>query len=91
MNKITHPELYEDLSNMEDALVRLEPSADIWQNKIITALCKAVYHILVWIIKKDSRNATYVIPMWACDKCGTEFPFGEIKCPKCGADKLERR
>lgn len=59
MNKITHPELYEDLSNMEDALVRLEPSADIWQNRIIAALCRAVYHILVWIIRRgdaDGKN-----------------------------------
>lgn len=55
MNKIAHPELYEDLSNMEDALVRLEPSADIWQNKIIVALCRAVYHILVWIIRRGDE------------------------------------
>ena len=52
MNKPSRTELTEDLANMEDALVRLEPSADIWQNRIITALCKAVYHILVWIIRK---------------------------------------
>lgn len=56
MNKTTHPELYEDLSNIEDALIRLEPSADIWQNNIIKVICRTLYHILTYLIRKEQKR-----------------------------------
>lgn len=45
--------LTENLREIEDALVRMEGCADIWQNGIIKALLRAVYNLLVWAIRKE--------------------------------------
>ena len=45
-------DLMEDLENMETALCRLEDSPDIWQNNIIKALCRSVYHLLLAEIRR---------------------------------------
>ncbi len=47
--------LMEDLDGMEEALLVLERSPDIWQNKIVKALVRAVYHILLYLIKKGEK------------------------------------
>ena len=44
--------LLEDLDNMEDAMSKTADRCDIWQDRIIYALCKAVYHLLVLKIKE---------------------------------------
>ena len=39
-------ELIKDLDNMEEAMSRVAGRADIWQDRIIYSICKAVYHLL---------------------------------------------
>jgi hypothetical protein len=46
-------QLLDDLSAMEDALSRVADRSDIWQDRIIHAICKAVYDIIVVIIRKE--------------------------------------
>lgn len=38
--------LIEHISNMEDALERINPDTNIWQNKIIRAVCAALWYLL---------------------------------------------
>ena len=43
-------ELIKDMDNMEDILIRLETtSEDIWQNRLICSMAKAIYHIIRYI------------------------------------------
>jgi hypothetical protein len=50
MNKV----MIEDMGNMEDILIRLESTKeDIWQNNLICAMAKAIYHILDYIRKHE--------------------------------------
>ena len=45
-------ELLKDLENMEEVLSRTAGRTDIWQNRIIYAIAKAVYHLLLVEIRK---------------------------------------
>jgi hypothetical protein len=45
--------LIRDMENMEDGLSRTADRCDIWQDRLIYALCLAVYHILDYIIRKE--------------------------------------
>lgn len=43
-------ELTKDMNNMEDILIRLETtSEDIWQDRLICSMAKAIYHIIKYI------------------------------------------
>lgn len=43
-------ELIKDMDNMEDILIRLETtSEDIWQDRLICSIAKAIYHIIRYI------------------------------------------
>ena len=43
-------ELIKDMNNMEDILIRLETtSEDIWQDRLICSMAKAIYHIIRYI------------------------------------------
>ena len=43
-------ELIKDMDNMEDILIRLETtSKDIWQDRLICSMAKAIYHIIRYI------------------------------------------
>ena len=43
----------EVLNQMEEAMARLGGTrADIWQNDIIYCLCRAVWLLMIWEIKK---------------------------------------
>lgn len=42
----TREDLIQDINDLEQALERLEYQPDIWQNKIIKCLCRAVWHLL---------------------------------------------
>lgn len=43
-------ELIKDMDNMEDILIRLETtSGDIWQDRLICSMAKAIYHIIRYI------------------------------------------
>lgn len=43
--------LVENLSDMETILIELEQSSDIWQNRVIKALARAIYNILTYLVK----------------------------------------
>ena len=43
-------ELIKDMDNMEDILIRLETtSEDIWRDRLICSMAKAIYHIIRYI------------------------------------------
>lgn len=48
-----HDHFVKDMELMEEAMCKISSSPDIWQNQIIYALCKAVYHILMWAIRRE--------------------------------------
>lgn len=50
---IHYTNFVKDAELMEKAMCKVSSSPDIWQNQIIYALCKAVYHILMWAIRKE--------------------------------------
>jgi predicted HAD superfamily phosphohydrolase YqeG len=44
--------LTENLSDMETILIQMESSSDIWQNRIIKGIARAVYNILLYLIRE---------------------------------------
>ncbi len=44
-------ELIKDAENMENGMIRTADRADIWQDRLIYALCKAVYHIIQYLLR----------------------------------------
>ena len=43
-------ELIKDMDNMENILIRLETTnEDIWQDRLICSMAKAIYHIIRYI------------------------------------------
>lgn len=49
-------ELIRDMEVMEWGLSRTADRCDIWQDRLIYAMCLAIYHILQWIVKKENRD-----------------------------------
>lgn len=50
---MTKKRLTEDLENMEEVLCRTANSCDLWQDRLIYAIARAVYDILLWILKRS--------------------------------------
>lgn len=49
-----HQQMIECMHAMEEGMYETGgPNSGIWQNDLIYWLCKSVYHILEWIIKKE--------------------------------------
>lgn len=48
--------LQQDAENMEEIMCRTADRCDIWQDRFIYAMAKAIYHILQKLIKEE-RNA----------------------------------
>lgn len=54
-------DLMQDLENMEERMCRTAERCDIWQDRLIYAICKAyvickaVRDILIWIIRRDAK------------------------------------
>ena len=46
----------EDLEAMEEVMERTADRADIWQDRLIYAMAKAIYHILTYLIRRDRRG-----------------------------------
>jgi len=46
-------ELIKDLEAMEEAMIRTADRCDIWQDRVIYAIAKAVYHIITYILRRD--------------------------------------
>lgn len=49
-------ELIRDMDNMEDGMSHTAQRSDIWQDRLIYAICKAVYHILTWILRGEKNQ-----------------------------------
>lgn len=48
--------MLECMSAMEDAMLRLKDSRDIWQNNIIYWLCRSVWLLLEETVKRGSKK-----------------------------------
>ena len=49
-------ELIKDLEAMEDAVIRTADRCDIWQDRVIYAIAKAVYHIIIYVLRRDKNE-----------------------------------
>jgi len=49
-------ELIRDMEAMEQGMERTADRCDIWQDRLIYAICKAVYDLLKWAIRRESRD-----------------------------------
>ena len=47
--------LLEDKENMEEVLIRTAPRCDIWQDRFIHAMARAIYDILDTILKMQEK------------------------------------
>lgn len=46
-------ELKKDMENMENCMIRLGGRTDIWQDRMIYVICKAVFDLCRWAIRKE--------------------------------------
>ena len=53
--RIMESELKKDMENMENVLIRLGDRTDIWQDRIIYVIAKAVFDLLRWAIRKEKQ------------------------------------
>ena len=51
-------QMLECLNKMEDGMIHVGMTREIWQNNLIWWLCKSVYLILEWIVRERWKNAT---------------------------------
>lgn len=63
-----HELLVEDANNMEDALTRISDDDGIWQNKIIKAICRAVYNLLQLALRRVPRQASKAVRVGEFEK-----------------------
>ena len=50
-------ELIRDMEAMEQGMERTADRCDIWQDRLIYAICKAVYDLLKRAIRRDKHEA----------------------------------
>lgn len=48
--------LKKDMDNMENVLQRTAQRTDIWQDRAVYNIALAVYHIIGYILRKDTRS-----------------------------------
>lgn len=48
--------LNEDLDNMEEIMCRTADRCDIWQDRFIYAIARAVYDIIKFTLRKDEKE-----------------------------------
>lgn len=49
-------ELKKDLENMENVMIRLGDRTDIWQDRIIYVIAKAVFDLCRWAIRREKHG-----------------------------------
>ena len=49
--------LIKDMENMENCMIRLGGRTDIWQDRMIYVICKAVFDLCRWAIRREQRDA----------------------------------
>lgn len=47
-------QLREDMESMYNGMLQVGHDSTIWQNKLIYAICKSVYDILEWIVRRGT-------------------------------------
>ena len=47
-------QLREDMESMHNGMLQVGHDSTIWQNKLIYAICKSVYDILEWIVRRGT-------------------------------------
>lgn len=52
MSKTYRENLIEDAESMEQAMIRLGNRFDIWQDRLLWHICKAVFDILQYLLKE---------------------------------------
>ena len=52
VNKMNKKRLTEDLENMEQIMCKTADHVDIWQDRFIYAIARAIYDIILWILKR---------------------------------------
>lgn len=52
-------ELKKDMENMENCMIRLGGRTDIWQDRMIYVICKAVLDLCRWAIRREQRDETH--------------------------------
>ena len=50
-------DLIKDMENMENCMIRLGGRTDIWQDRMIYVICKAVFDLCRWAIRREQRDA----------------------------------
>lgn len=50
-------ELKKDMENMENCMIRLGGRTDIWQDRMIYVICKAVFDLCRLAIRREQRDA----------------------------------
>ena len=48
-------QLKKDMENIENCMIRLGARTDIWQDRMIYVICKAVFDLLRWAIRKEEK------------------------------------
>lgn len=48
-------ELIRDMDAMEDGMIRTGQRTDIWQDRLVWAICKAVYDVIRFILRMEMK------------------------------------
>ena len=48
--------LIRDMEAMEQGMQRTADRCDIWQDRLIYAICRAIYDVIMWILKSDDKK-----------------------------------
>lgn len=56
MTKERKTAFLKDLEDMEDGMSRTAERSDIWQDRLVYALCRAVWHILTFLMLKFGKE-----------------------------------
>ena len=59
-------ELKESMAEMEDVMCRTADRCDIWQDRVIYAVAKALWRLLKWAIRIDTALGCFL--KWAMEK-----------------------
>lgn len=53
---MTRKELLKDVAAMDEIMDRTAERCDIWQDRFIYAMAKAIYHILLHLLKESTNE-----------------------------------
>lgn len=48
--------LLDSLDEIENCMIRVDENDEIWQNRVIYAMCKAIRVLLIWAIKHQNAE-----------------------------------